>query len=116
MTAKRECPHQVILAGGNDHDRYENRVDNLRLQIKWAGRDDPWAKPDEQPPQLAIYLANTDIIEAERETFIDMMGIGGADLLQHTAIGEVPTYANYRVQAMWATWLAARLGFTGVFK
>lgn len=104
---KRACPTMHILAGGDAKAQYENRVLNLKEQIAWVGIDDPWRTPGEYPTQSELWVAHQDIVDTERAAFIDAMQPSAVDLIRD-AQGE---FVNYRVQAMWDTWLMARLGF-----
>ncbi len=106
---------QTILSGGNEKDHYENCVSNLRHQVLFVGRDDPWMQPGMLPPQRVLYDLHPRIIQAEREMFESTMDIGGPDALLCHHADSPSTYVNYRVQYMWATWLAARVGFTRIF-
>lgn len=106
----------IIHCGGDAKSHYEAEVRQLKIWVEFVGRDDPWMDPGMLPPQRVLYDMHLSIIQAERELFESAMDIGGPDALQCHHAGSPSVYVNYRVQAMWATWLAARLGFTGVFK
>jgi len=106
QTWRQAGPRMYILAGGDAVAWHNNRIDNLREQIIWMGLEDPWRDPAVVLPRNVIYQQNIELIEVERQRFVDFN-----DIPVHQLAIVDGDYEHLAVRLMWEGWLGARIGF-----
>lgn len=100
-------PKKSFLVGGDAEDQHNSICRNVREQVIWAAIDDPWADPGTRPPIAVLFLQNEELVEAERQRYLDFYDIQG-ELASIDADGH---FVDMTTRVRWEGWLGARLGF-----